>query len=117
MDCKYVRVLAYPFNTGGTAMQLLFISDEAQIINFLSGMQAEAIMPRGNVEVSGISENSVVTIICSGESMHYSGTIISINASYSPAADGTWLALKFIVRRNAPNVPLMSSQNQHPAEA
>jgi hypothetical protein len=98
-------------------MQILFISEEVQIINFLSGLQAEAMMLKGNVEVSGISENSTVTVICSGESAHYTGTIVSIDTSYAAATDGTWLALKFIVRRNGPMAPLTSEQSQRPADA
>jgi hypothetical protein len=98
-------------------MQILFISDEVQIINFLSGLQAEAIMPRGDVEISGVAENSTVTIICSGESVHYTGTIVAIDSAYSQSTDEKWLALRFLVRRNAPNLPLLPPQNQHPAEA
>ena len=98
-------------------MQILFISDEIQIINFLSGLQAEAIMPKGNVEIAGISENSTVTIICSGESFHYTGTIVSIDSSYSAAADGKWLALKFIVRRTGAGIPYAISQDHRPADA
>jgi hypothetical protein len=98
-------------------MQILFISDEAQILNFLSGFQAEAIMLKGNVEVTGISENSMVTVICSGESMHYTGTILSIDTPYSPAADGKWLSLKFMVRRNAFAQPLPFNRDQRPADA
>jgi len=99
-------------------MQILFISDEAQILNFLSGVQAEAIMLKGNVEVAGMAENSVVTVICSGESMQYTGTIVSIDTSYSPASDGKWLALKFMVRRNAPSQPLpISRDDQRPLDA
>lgn len=98
-------------------MQILFISEEVHIINFLSGLQAEAIMSKGDVEISGLAENSTVTIICSGESVHYTGTIVAIDSTYSQAADEKWLSLRFIVRRNAPNLPLLPSQNQRPAEA
>ena len=99
-------------------MQILFISDEAQILNFLSGVQAEAMMLKGNVEVAGISENSAVTVICSGESMQYTGTILSIDTSYSPASDGKWLGLKFMVRRNAPaQQPRVNRDDQRPADA
>lgn len=98
-------------------MQILFISDESQILNFLSGVHAEAIMLKGSVEVSGISEDSMVTVICSGESMHYTGTIVSIDTSHSPAADGKWLSLKFMVRRNAPAQALPVNRDQRPADA
>lgn len=84
-------------------MQILFISDEAQVIRFLSGLQAEARMPEGNVEVSGTSEDSLVTVICSGISTHYLGTITSIDSGYTThVADGKWLEVKFIVRRANP---------------
>jgi hypothetical protein len=98
-------------------MQILFISDEVQIINFLSGLQAEAIMPKGNVEVAGVAENSAVTVICSGESLHYPGTIVSIDSTYSTSSDGKWLALKFIVRRTGASIPLVPSQDRRPADA
>jgi len=82
-------------------MQLLFISDEAQVIRFLSGYQAEAMMPQGNVEVSGLSQDSLVTVICSGASTHYKGTITRIDTGYQPTrGDSKWLGLKFMVRRN-----------------
>lgn len=99
-------------------MQILFISDEIQIINFLSGLQAEAIMPKGNVEIAGIAENSTVTIICSGESLHYTGTIVSIDSGYpATASDGKWLALKFLVRRTGSGMPLSPQYDQRPADA
>jgi hypothetical protein len=82
-------------------MQILFISEEAQVINFLSGLQAEAMMPQGNVEISGMAEESVVTVICSGGSAHYQGTITKIDTGYKPmSADGKWLGVKIMVRRN-----------------
>jgi hypothetical protein len=82
-------------------MQILFISDETQILKFLSGLQAEAIMAHGDVKVSGMSEESVVTVICSGESAHYQGTITKIDGGYqSLSADGKWLDVRIIVRRN-----------------
>ena len=82
-------------------MQILFISDEAQILKFLSGLQAEAMMAQGDVKVSGLSEESVVTVICSGESAHYQGTITKIDGGYqSLSADGKWLGVRFMVRRN-----------------
>ena len=99
-------------------MQILYIQDESQIINFLSGLQAEAIMPKGNVEIAGIAENSTVTIICSGESHHYTGTIVSIDSAYpATASDGKWLALKFIVRRMGTGLPLTPTHDQRPADA
>ena len=85
-------------------MQVLFISDEAQVIKFLSGLQAEAMMPQGNVEITGISQDSMVTVICSGASTHYKGTITRIDSSYQPmSGDGKWLDVKFLVRRNNPS--------------
>ena len=82
-------------------MQILFISDDAQVLNFLSGLQAEAMMPQGNVEISGMSEDSFVTVICSGASTHYLGTITRIDSGYeSLSADGKWLGVKIMVRRN-----------------
>jgi len=81
-------------------MHILFISEEAQALRFLSGYQAEAIMPQANVEISGISEDSVVTVICTGTSAHYQGTITRIDNSYQPqCADSKWLSVKFMVRR------------------
>jgi hypothetical protein len=82
-------------------MQILFISEESQINRFLSGFQAEAMMPQGNVEISGMAEESMVTVICSGASAHYQGTITSINSNYqTPSADGKWLGVKFMVQMN-----------------
>lgn len=82
-------------------MQILFISEEAQVNKFLSGFQAEAMMPDGNVEISGVSEDNLVTVICSGGSTHYQGTITGIDSGYkTPSADGKWLGVKFMVRRN-----------------
>ena len=98
-------------------MQILFISEEIQILNFLSGLPAEAIMPVGSVEVNGAAENSFVTVICSGESVHYTGTIVSIDSNYSCGPDGKWLSLKFIVRRNSANVPREAPQERRPADA
>jgi hypothetical protein len=82
-------------------MQILFISEEAQVHKFLSGLQAEAMMPQSNVEISGMSEDSVVTVICSGGSNHYLATITKITSGYQPqSTDGKWLGVKFMVRRN-----------------
>lgn len=81
-------------------MQILFISDEAEILKFLSGAQAVAMMPRGNVEISGLSEDTGVTVICSGASTHYHGTITRIVSGYlTDSQDGKWLAVRFMVRR------------------
>lgn len=81
-------------------MQLLFISDEAQVVRFLSGYQAEAIMPQGNAEVSGLSQHSLVTVICSGVSTPYKGTVTRIDTGYPASGNSKWLGLKFMVRRN-----------------
>lgn len=83
-------------------MQILFISGEAQILKFLSGLQAEAIMPRqSNVEIMGLSQNSEVTVICSGGSNHYTGTITKIDRGYQQMSlDGKWLGVKIMVRKN-----------------
>ena len=81
-------------------MQVLFISDEAQVLNFLSGLQAEAMMPEGNVEITGIAQDSAVTVICSGVNMHYNGTITRIDSGYQSIGDSKWLGVKFMVRRN-----------------
>ena len=82
-------------------MQILFISEEAQVLKFLSGLQAEAMMAQGDVNVSGISEENMVTVICSGESAHYPGVITKIDNGYqSLSADGKWLGMKIMVRRN-----------------
>lgn len=84
-------------------MQILFIQQEAEILKFLSGLQAEAMMPQGNVEISGMSEDTMVTVICSGGIAHYHGTITRIVSGYpSESADGTWLSVKFMVRRLSP---------------
>ena len=81
-------------------MQILFISDEAEILKFLSGSQAVAMMPHGNVEVSGLSEDTAVTVICSGEGTHYRGTITRIVSGYlADGHDGKWLSVRFMVRR------------------
>mgnify|MGYP006179204071 CR=1 FL=1 len=81
-------------------MQILFISDEAEIRKFLSGLQATAMMPQGNVEISGMSEEAVVTVICSGTSTHYQATITRIVSGYpTGTTDGKWLAVRFLVRR------------------
>ncbi|HEY9490315.1 MAG TPA: hypothetical protein VIQ51_18390 [Chryseosolibacter sp.] len=98
-------------------MQILFISEEDQIFNFLSGLHAEAIMPTGNFDIAGMAENNSVTVICSGESVHYPAIILSIDNSYSPASDSKWLSLKFIVRRHGASVPLVPEQVQRPADA
>lgn len=83
-------------------MQILFISEEAQVLKFLSGLQAEAMMAQGDVNVAGISEENTVTVICSGESAHYPGTITKIDNGYqSFSADGKWLGMKIMVRRNS----------------
>lgn len=83
-------------------MQILFISEESQVINFLSGFQAEAMMPQENMEITGMSEDGVVTVICSGASTHYLGTITRIDSGYQSmmSDDGKWLGVKFMVRRN-----------------
>lgn len=83
-------------------MQILFISEEAQVINFLSGLQAEAIFPwQSNVEIAGLSEDSLVTVICSGGSNHYMGTITQIDSGYQHMTpDGMWLGVKIMVRKN-----------------
>jgi hypothetical protein len=82
-------------------MQILFISEETQVLKFLSGLQAEAVMAQGDVKVAGISEENMVTVICSGESAHYPGTITKIDTGYQTlSADGKWLGMKIMVRRN-----------------
>lgn len=100
-------------------MQILFIQEEAQVVNFLSGLHAEAIMPRSMFEVRGLSENSSVTVICSGESHHYPGTIVSINAGYAPDPQGKWLGVKFLVQRNdfGVNMQPLPKSGPRPAEA
>lgn len=81
-------------------MQILFISKEAQVLKFLAGLQAEAMMPETSMEISGLSEESEVTVICSGGSSHYQGWITKIERSYEAvSADGKWLNVKFLVRR------------------
>jgi hypothetical protein len=81
-------------------MQILFISDEGEILKFLSGAQAVALMPQGNVEISGLSEDTAITVICSGGSTHYHATITRIVSGYlTDSHDEKWLALRFIVRR------------------
>ena len=81
-------------------MQILFISEDAEIVKFLSGLQAEAMMPQGNIEISGMTEDSVVTVICSGASVHYQATITRIDNGYlAENTEEKWLAVKFLVRR------------------
>ncbi|HEU5146005.1 MAG TPA: hypothetical protein VFT90_04785 [Chryseosolibacter sp.] len=100
-------------------MQLLYIREQAQIANFLSGMHADAIMPNSNFEVDGITENSDVTVICSGDYEHYAGTIISIDSGYLSHPSGKWLDLKFRVQRNdsIARAPMMSKSGPRQAEA
>ena len=100
-------------------MQILFIQDEAEILNFLSGLRAEALMPTSLFEVRGLSENSSVTVICSGESDHYAGTIVSIDAGYAPDPKGKWLGIKFLVQRNdfGSSVQLIPKSGPRPADA
>lgn len=98
-------------------MQILFISEEVQILNFLSGLHAEAMMPIGSVEINGVAENSFVTVICSGENVHYTGTIVSIESAYSYESDGKWLSLRFIVRRNSASIPREAQHDRRPADA
>ena len=98
-------------------MQILFITEEIQILNFLSGLHAEAIMPIGSVEINGVAENSFVTVICSGESVHYSGTIVNIDSAYSTGSDGKWLSLRFIVRRNGASIQREAQHDRRPADA
>lgn len=100
-------------------MQLLYIGEQAQIVKFLSGMQADAMMPDSNLEVKGISENSHVTVICSGDHEHYAGTIVSIDGGYLSYPQGKWLDLKFRVQRNeaGASAPLMSKSGPRPGEA
>ena len=83
-------------------MHILFISEEAQIVNFLSGLQAEAIVAnQSNAEIILPEQDSVVTVICSGASNHYSGTITKIDSGYqSMSADGEWLGVRILVRKN-----------------
>jgi len=82
-------------------MQILFISEKEQVLKFLSGLQAEAMMPESNVEISGLSVESVVTVICSGASIHHQGTITKIEGSYQPVTPHSkWLGVKFLVRKN-----------------
>ena len=100
-------------------MQLLYIREQAQILNFLSGMQAEAIMPNNNLEVKGLSDNSLVTVICSGENAHYAGTIVSVDSGYLSNPEGKWLDLKFRVQRNDAVVqaPFLPKSGPRQAEA
>lgn len=100
-------------------MQILYIREETEILNFLSGLQAEAIMPNSNFEVKGISENSSVTVICSGDREHYAGTILSVDSGYLSYPQGGWLDLKFRVQRNdaAASAPLMAKSGPRQAEA
>ena len=83
-------------------MQILFISKKAQILKFLSGLQAEAIVPwQSNVEITGLSQDSLVTVICSGASNHYTGTITKIDSGYQHMSrDGKWFGVKITVRKN-----------------
>ena len=91
-------------------MQLLYIREPSQILNFLSGMQADAIMPHSHFEVKGITENSDVTVICSGDHEHYAGTIISVDSGYPSSLQGKWFDLRFRVQRNdtVARAPMMS---------
>ena len=83
-------------------MQILFISGELQIFNFLSGQQAEAIVAeQSHVEITGLEQDSLVTVICSGGSNHYSGTITRIDSGYQHMSpDGQWLGVRIMVRKN-----------------
>ena len=100
-------------------MQILFIREEREILNFLAGLHAEALMPNSNLEVKGISENSFVTVICSGEIDHYAGTIISIDSGYAPDPRGKWLGVKFLVQRNdlGTSMPRMPKSGPRTADA
>jgi hypothetical protein len=83
-------------------MQILFISGEVQIGNFLSGLQAEAIVAEQQVEIAGLAEDSNVTVICSGGSNQYSGTITKIDSGYQHMSpDGKWLGVRIMVRKNS----------------
>lgn len=83
-------------------MQILFISGELQIFNFLSGQQAEAIVAeQSHVEVTGLEQDSTVTVICSGGSHQYSGTITKIDSGYQHMSpEGKWLGVRIMVRKN-----------------
>lgn len=83
-------------------MQILFISEKAQILKFLSGLQAEAIVPwQNNIEITALSQDSAVTVICSGGSNHYTGTITKIDSGYQHIRrDGKWFGVKIMVRKN-----------------
>jgi len=100
-------------------MQILYIQEESQIINFLSGMLAEAIMPNSNMEFKGYAGNNLVTVICSGDHEQYPGTILSVDSGYLSHPQGQWLDLKFLVQRNdfGTNAPLLPRSGQRPAEA
>ncbi len=100
-------------------MQILYIQDESQIINFLSGMQAEAIMPNSNLELKGYAGNDLVTVICSGDHEQYAGTILSVDSGYISHPQGQWLDLKFLVQRNVfgTSAPVLPTSGQRPAEA
>ncbi len=82
-------------------MQIFFISEKGEILKFLSGLQAEAIVPRqNNVEITGLSQDSAVTVICSGGSNHYTATITKINSGYQHISrDGKWFGVKIMVRK------------------
>lgn len=85
-------------------MQILFIADETEAFKFLSGMQAKAMMPEGQIEISGSFEDTAVTVICTGSSTHYPATISRIdNGFQAHGKDRKWLGVNFIVRKiNAP---------------
>lgn len=85
-------------------MQILFITDETEAFKFLAGMPARAMMPRGQTEISGMTEDNVVTVICSGGSAHYTATISRIDSGFQAQHnDLRWLGVNFLVRRiNAP---------------
>jgi hypothetical protein len=89
-------------------MQILFISEEAQILNFLSGLQAEAIVTeQSNIQVTGIEQDSAVTVICSGGSNHYAGIITKIDSGYQHMSpEGKWLGVRIMVRKNNSRLPL-----------
>lgn len=85
-------------------MQILFIADETEAFKFLSGMQAKAMMPKGQIEISGSFEDTAVTVICTGSSTHFAATIARIDSGFQThSKDLKWLGVNFIVRRiNAP---------------
>ena len=89
-------------------MQILFISEEAQILNFLSGLQVEAIVTeQSNIRVAGLGLDSAVTVICSGGSTHYAGTITKIDSGYQHMSpEGKWFGVRIMVRKNNSMLPL-----------